>query len=375
MSPQTHTLDRFNSHISNLMLAFGVVDIVFISLILVACLWAACNPVSRPHLNRVSFRLLVCALVANLFYGGLLICSMKLGPDPACSGVAFFGNVCLMFAGVMFFCMALNLVLVLVYGVNGQSMEKYYMLGAVAMPLVCTVPPYAAGASGYWAANDACWFNSPDPVVQLRWWIGTQGFWMLLTAAGEVVSFFVIVGFMASSNAQETIFNFSWPYKILRHRVVSAIASGTSSLKPPTLPKPPIVAYRNIILRIGLYPLVSCLFIVTGGFLDFYRTKTQNRRLGIVHLLVYSLRPMAYAILAATDPSFLRALRALRGSQHKATAPIVETKFYASPWRSSASSVTSSPSESCDIEVGLDSSSSEGESTAEESEQRFTCHI
>ncbi|KAJ7029255.1 hypothetical protein C8F04DRAFT_44618 [Mycena alexandri] len=344
-----HTLNPFNSHISDLILAFDVVDIVFILLILIACLCAAWNPVSRPHLNRVSFRLLMYALVANLFYGGLSICGIKLGPGAACSGIAFFGNVCLMFVGVIFFCMVLNLVLVLVYGVNGQSMEKYYMLAAVAMLLVCTIPPYAAGAFGYWAANGVCWFNSPDPVVQLRWWVGTQGFWMFrVVAAGEVISFSVIVGFM-----------------ITRHRVVSAVASGTSSLKAPTLPKPPIVAYRNIILRIGFYPLVSCLFIVTGAFLDFYRTTTQNRRLGLIHLLVYSFRPMIYAVLAATDPSFLRALRALRGSEPKTTASGVQVKLHASPWSSSASNP---PSVNCDIEVGL-------ESTAEESEQCFTRQI
>jgi hypothetical protein len=73
-----------------------------------------------------------------------------------------------MFAGVMFFSMALNLQyvtdsfdgpiansrgnhnrLVLVHGVNGQQMEKYYILGAVLLTLACNVPPYAAGALGF----------------------------------------------------------------------------------------------------------------------------------------------------------------------------------------------------------------------------------
>ncbi|KAJ7778232.1 hypothetical protein B0H16DRAFT_1846311 [Mycena metata] len=243
MSPRLHIPMTFDSRVPDLILAFAVADIVLISLILGTCVWAAYNAVSRPYLNRVSFRLLVYALVVNLVYALCMICGVKLGPGAACNGITFLGNACLMFAGAMFFCMALNLELVLVHGVNGQSMEKYYISGAATMTLACTIPPYAAGALGYSYVTDTCWFNSPDNAVQLRWWIGTQGLWMFLLSAGEAGAFLAIVGFM-----------------ILRHRVVSPVSSDTSSLGSPTLPKPPIVVYRSIILRIGLYPLVSCSF-------------------------------------------------------------------------------------------------------------------
>ena len=48
--------------------------------------------------------------------------------------------------------------------------------------------------------------------------------------------------------------DFSWLFKIIRHRVISTISTGTSTLSsitPLPLPSPPIVAYRHIILRIG----------------------------------------------------------------------------------------------------------------------------
>ncbi|KAJ7033230.1 hypothetical protein C8F04DRAFT_1354688 [Mycena alexandri] len=320
MSPREQTLADFEYNLPNVIIAFAIADILFISLILGLCLWAAWDPVSRRHLNRVSFRLFIYALIVNLGYSGCLICAVKLGPGSACSGTAWFANACILFAAIMFFSMALNLQLVLVHGMNGQRMEKYYVSAAAIMALACTIPPYAASAFGY---DDGCWYDSPEPVVRLRWWVASLGLWLFLLSTGEVISFVMIVGSM-----------------IMRHRAVSAIStecSASSFSKAPTLLKPPIVVYRNIILRIGesryykrLYPLVSCFFVVTAGALDLHDIlnpahTVENRRLNIVDLLLYALRPMAYCLLAATDPSFLRALRALRGSEPKAsTTPVQE---------------------------------------------------
>ncbi|KAJ7448526.1 hypothetical protein FB451DRAFT_762753 [Mycena latifolia] len=302
MSRTLHTPTNFDAHIPDLVMAFAILAIAAIVLTLGGYAWAAWNPVSRPHLNRVSFRLLVYALVANLLYAVSMIGGTRLTAGAACNFNAFAANSVLMFAGVMFASMAINLQLVLVHGVNGQKMERYYVLTAVAMTAACNVSPYAAGALGFWEANSTCWFNSPNPAVQLRWFIGSQAFWLFLISTCEVISFLTIVGYM-----------------IIRHRLSSAISgSATSSFpRPPTIPKPPIVLYRTIIIRIGLYPLISCFFTITGCILDLHQVQDPemtevNWRWGIVDLLVYSLRPMMYAFLAATDPSFLRALRALR---------------------------------------------------------------
>jgi len=257
--------------------------------------------VSRPYLNRVSFRLLVYALIANLVYAVGMISGPKVTSDSACGGTTFFYDSCLMFAGIMFFSMALNLQLVLIYGVNGQKMERYYILGAILLTLACNIPPYAGGALGFWDVNQTCWYNSSDPAVQLRWFVGSQAFWLFLMSACEVICFLTIVGFM-----------------IHRHHVRSVMSgSVSSSLSAASLPEPPIITYRKMILRIGLYPLFSCFVNITGAILDIHtildQTYTEvNWRLGIVDLLVYAFRPLMYGILAATDPSFLRALRALR---------------------------------------------------------------
>ncbi|KAJ7359338.1 hypothetical protein DFH08DRAFT_845836 [Mycena albidolilacea] len=314
MSPRMHVPTSFDAHISDLIMGLAVPSIIFIVLILGAYAWAAWNPVSRPHLNRVSFRLLVYALIANLAYAVGMISGTKLKAGAACNGSTFFYNSCLMFAGVMFFSMALNLQLVLVHGVNGQKMEKYYILGAILLTLACNVPPYAAGALGFWELNATCWFNSPDPAVQLRWFVGTQGFWMFLMSTCEVIVFLTIV---------------------LSARVRAVISGSDMPAFPqPSITTPPLALNRKMILRIGLYPLFSCFLNITGAILDLHTVLDPsftevNWRLGIVDLLIYDLRPLMYATLAVADPSFLRALRALRH-------PELEAQFIALQSRATA---------------------------------------
>ncbi|KAF7360284.1 hypothetical protein MVEN_00757800 [Mycena venus] len=388
MSPQMHTPTSFDIHISDLIMAVAIPSIVFIVLTLSAYAWTAWNPVSRPHLNRVSFRLLVYALVANLAYAVGMISGTKLKAGAACNGSTFFANSCLMFAGVMFFSMALNLQLVLVHGVNGQKMEKYYISGAILLTLACNVPPYAAGALGFWDFNETCWYNSPNPAVQLRWFVGTQAFWMFLMATLEVISFFSIVGFM-----------------IFRHRVRSVMSGSVmSTLSQPPIPKPPIVLYRKMILRIGLYPLLSCFLNITGGILDLHTVldpvwTEENWRLGIVgkplsestehfsqtspDLLVYVLRPLMYAMLAATDPSFLRALHALRPEPEASFDPADPTHVHVSmqckngqnSWSSGGTISVGEYSQNCDTEAGVKREGDESVNVNGKSVPEFTRQI
>ncbi|KAJ7842162.1 hypothetical protein B0H13DRAFT_2098945 [Mycena leptocephala] len=107
-------------------------------------------------------------------------------------------------------------------------MEKFYYIGSVAAVAILNIAPYAAGQFGYY--NGTCWFSDSRPDVQFHWLLGSQAVWILLMSTGEVVSFFIILRYM---------------YRIRRERVL------TSSFN--TIPKPPIMAYRSIILRIGLH--------------------------------------------------------------------------------------------------------------------------
>ncbi|KAJ6566481.1 hypothetical protein B0H19DRAFT_1374035 [Mycena capillaripes] len=295
-----------SKNLHDAVLAFGIAGVVLTAVFLLSIAYAAWNPVSRPHLNRVSFRLLVCALISNLIFGASFIPVFS-GPSAGCSFVAFFGVSSLMLSACMFFCTALNLQLVLVHCVNGNMMEKYYYIGSVVFVAICNIMPYAAGQYGYY--NGDCWFSNPDPEAQFRWLVGSQTVWTLLMSTGEVVSFFM----------QST-------------QLWSNIPSGER-------PKPPIIAYRSIIIRIGLYPLLSCCLSFTGSILDIWLAKNPvstklQWRLSL-DLCVYGLRPILYTLLAAGDPSFLRAIRALRThgkTTHSTTDPASSsTMRYAAP--------------------------------------------
>ncbi|KAJ7826939.1 hypothetical protein B0H13DRAFT_1736320 [Mycena leptocephala] len=294
-----------SNNLQDAVLAFGITGVVLTAAFLLSIAYVVWNPVSRPHLNRVSFRLLVCALISNLIFGAGFIPVFS-GPSAGCSFLAFFGASNLMFSACMFFCIALNLQLVIVHCVNGNTMEKYYYIGSVVFVAICNITPYAAGQYGYYHGD--CWFNNPDPEVQFRWLVGSQSVWALLMSTGEVVSFFVILGYM-----------------LLYQMRSMQLWSNVSSSKRP---KPPIIAYRSIIIRIGLYPLLSCCLSFTGSILDIWLAKTPvstklQWRLSL-DLCVYGLRPILYTLLAAGDPSFLRAIGAIHThgkATHSTTDP------------------------------------------------------
>ncbi|KAJ7258255.1 hypothetical protein C8J57DRAFT_1341526 [Mycena rebaudengoi] len=318
-----------SNNLEDAVRAFWITGVVLTASLLLSIAYSAWNPVSRPHLNRVSFRLLVCALISNLVFGASFI-PVFVGPKCPVQPVGVLrGDIHLsqsshMFSACMFFCIALNLQLVIVHCVNGNMMEKYYYIGSVVFVAVCNITPYAAGQFGYY--NGACWFNNPDPEVQFRWLVGSQSVWALLMSTGEVVSFFVILGYML----------------LYQMRTMQLWSSVSSSERP----KPLIIAYRSIIFRIGLYPLLSCCLSFTGSILDILLAKTpvsyqtdlfceQQWRLSSHRCIsaYTALRPILYTLLAAGDPSFLRAIRAIRTNgktTHSTTdPPSISTVRYA----------------------------------------------
>ncbi|KAJ7615490.1 hypothetical protein FB45DRAFT_244360 [Roridomyces roridus] len=265
------------------------------------------HPISRPHLNRVSLRLLVYSQVANVIFCIILAVGVNLraGPTPWCSVIDTLVYLTSMFSALIFFCMALNLQLVLVHGVNGRMMEKYYVFGSSILALVCNITPLAAGQFGWNDVGHSCWFSDPDPAVRMRWLIGTQSFWVLSTAFGEVLVFLVIIGYIISQKVA-----------IRRALRDHAEKSGNSTHSTPTgdwtMPsETPIGQYRNIILRISLYPLVSCLTNFSTRLLDLWQAKLQAGdpvitealwRMNVADAAIYALRPVLYFCLAASDP-------------------------------------------------------------------------
>ncbi|KAF7341139.1 hypothetical protein MVEN_01848500 [Mycena venus] len=295
--------------LSDVTLGVAIPGVALTVILLAAIAYLQWNPVSRPHLDRVSFRLIIYTLIANLIFGSMMFANMK-ETTPGCSLVAFLGVTSPLFSACMSCCVALNLQLVLVYSVNGNMMEKFYILGTVFVCLACSIPTLAAGEFGWYATNGACWLRAPTPTVQLDWLLATYSVPTLLMSTVEVFSFVNILIFM------------------LRHEIRSrSLRADTSTMSTSAsesgivtlasgLPKHPVVKFRSMIIRIALYPLLSCFLSSTACVLDVYSVLHPdltdfNINLRTTNLCIYSFRPLLYTLLAATDPSFIRAVRSL----------------------------------------------------------------
>ncbi|KAJ6603564.1 hypothetical protein DFH09DRAFT_1124602 [Mycena vulgaris] len=281
----------FNDHLRDLVRGILIPGIVLSAMVLMAFAYTASQRRSRPHLHRVSFRLLVYALVSNFILSVTLIPMENLMTGPpssaGCTVAAFASNASLLFSACMYFCMALNLQLVLIHGVNGLMMEKYYLIGSSLLVGVCTISPLAAGEfKGLY--DDLC------DDLRLQWLVGTQSFWIFLMASSELVCFVILMSYMLRRlmSVKRTRSDISAEMTALQYAVYSAA---------------PILKFRGIILRIALYPFLSCVLNFSGSTLDLYLAKHQentelNFQLNVLDQCIFNARPFLYAVLAATDP-------------------------------------------------------------------------
>ncbi|KAJ7850864.1 hypothetical protein B0H13DRAFT_2360478 [Mycena leptocephala] len=319
-----HVPSSFDNHLRDLILWILIPGIVLSSMVLTAFAYTASQRRSRPHLHRVSFRLLVYAMVSNFILSVTLIPTEIIITGPissaGCNFAAFASNASLLFSACMYFCMALNLQLVLIHGVNGLIMEKYYVIGSSLLVGVCTIIPLVAGQFGPY--NGVCWFSNPDPVLQIRWLVGAQSFWILLMALSELVCFVILASYMIHHRIS---------VKRLRSDMSAKMTASESEYAAYTVA--PVLQFRAIILRITLYPLLSCALNFSSTSLNLclaqHRGNTElNFRLSVLDICIINARPFLYAVLAATDPSFIRAVSTLRqptiagrsGAPHGATS-------------------------------------------------------
>ncbi|KAG5729155.1 hypothetical protein E4T56_gene10419, partial [Termitomyces sp. T112] len=77
-------------------------------LVLTAYGVAALSPIARKCFDRVSFRLLVYALISNVLFG-IAYAATPTSPGVGCNVGAFFVNLTLMFATYFTTCIAVNL--------------------------------------------------------------------------------------------------------------------------------------------------------------------------------------------------------------------------------------------------------------------------
>ncbi|KAJ6506960.1 hypothetical protein C8R45DRAFT_971110 [Mycena sanguinolenta] len=250
------------------LIALFITGVCLTFLVLCAYACALWNSVSRPCMDRVSLRLLVVALIFNLGFGLSFSFATVLAKETRhCAFLTFLANVSANFNDGWFFSAYYQRpvnpagMLVIVHKVNGHKMEKFYYLGAGILGTGCSVTPLAAGV------------------------FGRKGFDFM--AAGEALAFLSIMTFFIS-------------YKIGSYRS----RSGSNTVDPADRyqSRLPLVKYRYTIIRIGLYPLVSCITNFSTALIDIH-----PRTHPVVPLAIYGSRRTAHSLLALADPSIIRA--------------------------------------------------------------------
>ncbi|KAG5640986.1 hypothetical protein DXG03_006450 [Asterophora parasitica] len=311
MSPSSSSGDVFSpseeqmNFAGDLAYACTIPGTIVCALALVAYAVVASYPHARKHLDRVSFRILVQALISNIFYG-IAFAVTPMHPGNGCDFGAFAINLTLCLATFYTTCIAINLQLVLVHEVNGKMLEKYYIIVTVVLSLALNVPTYALGQFGWNALSETCWYSNDDKRKRLQWIIATQSFWISLAALTETVCSVIVL---------------YWLYRFKRsiHSITrNATPSGrmASSDYPPrtsiALNRDP--RFRKIVLRIALYPMVSLLLNISTVALDLNMSLHELRSrldyyLLVIDLFMYGIRTFAYGALAFGDPSFINGIQ------------------------------------------------------------------
>ncbi|KAJ3812841.1 hypothetical protein EV368DRAFT_82866 [Lentinula lateritia] len=305
-----------------------------IVLLVVAAVWW--NPKSRPHLDRVSFRIVTVALFVNMLFGISSTVGGILTEDSFLCGFSIFVlQLTLQFSSFLLFCIVLNLQLVVLYGLDGQKLERYYFIGSFLMSIILVIPPYAAGQYGWDPLEQVCWYTNDDPRQRIAWQIGTQMAWTAMLAFGEI-----------AASVSVTIF-------MLKHRIrtrqifVSTSGTGTVSSSPPQVVH--ANNYKRIIIRIALYPLASCFVNVLSIFTALHSTLTdgihdqEDYNILLLSDFLYGGRAIVYALLAASDPALVRGVQtlyhSLRGSHNAHSIGKPSSNTSGSPTRSSSQSL------------------------------------
>ncbi|KAF8152612.1 hypothetical protein B0H34DRAFT_801006 [Crassisporium funariophilum] len=272
---------------------------------------AACIPRARQHMDRVSFRLLVYTLIFNVLFG-IAYAATPAAPGPGCNFGAFCVNFFLSFSTFFTTCIAINLQLVLVHHVNGQRMEKYYVIGTTLLSLVLNVPTFALHQFGWDEGSSTCWYKNSDPTLRLHWIIGTQSIWIALAATIETTCSGIILVYMYLYQ-RNTRALFDEPMR--QNNQVTMKATDTTRVathkQAMDITRDP--RYRGAILRIALYPIISLMVNYSTVALDLNNSIRGDFRLLVLDLFLYGIRTLAYGIAAAADPSFITAIREILG--------------------------------------------------------------
>ncbi|KIK63349.1 hypothetical protein GYMLUDRAFT_41075 [Collybiopsis luxurians FD-317 M1] len=269
----------------------------FLVLVAIGAVWW--HPESRPCLDRVSFRIVTVALIANMIFGiASAVGGMMTHEGFLCGFSIFVLQLMLQISSFLLFCIALNLQLVVLHGFNGRNMEKFYITFSLLLSAILVIPPYAANQYGWDPLERDCWYKNDNISQRLAWQVSTQMAWTALAAIAEI-----------GMSSSVLLF-------VLKHhfRMNRVFVSSSSSNSPQVIHSNSL---RKIILRIVLYPIASCLVNLLTVVTALHSTISDgiHSQLDYNILLLsdtlYGGRPIVYAFLAASDPALVRGVKTL----------------------------------------------------------------
>ncbi|KAJ7785435.1 hypothetical protein B0H14DRAFT_3163887 [Mycena olivaceomarginata] len=297
----------------------------------------ALNPVCRPHLDR--YRLRYHERNWRQVHGPTWTCGLDiwlLGLAPLRDNHELnthpLAVLTLELSSFLLFSIALNLQLVIVHQINGKKMQRWYILGSIVVSLALTVPPYAFKAiwvgpkifaarllnpSPRWdPLVQDCWYSNDNPKQRLAWQIGTQLFWSLLLSPGRSSALLLlsyiwsgtrsdplgrkiseILRYLAASEEQHHVWQWlsDWDWQRDALSSGSVVATANNQVNHAN-------TYRGIIFRIMLSVSSMPRRMMVHDWTGY--------RVLLLSDFVYGGRSIMYALLAATDPALVRAVRA-----------------------------------------------------------------
>ncbi|KAK6987724.1 hypothetical protein R3P38DRAFT_328994 [Favolaschia claudopus] len=300
--------------------------ICFLVLLVIAAVWS--YPKSRAHLDRVSFRVVVYVVFANMLFGtASAVGGTRTGPSFLCGFSIFILQLTLQFSGFLLFCVALNLQLVVVHGLNGQRLEKYYLIGSTLLALALVIPPYAAKQYGWDPLEKDCWYTNDNRGQRIAWQVATQTAWTFLTVIGELVCSTIVLIFLFRHD--------------LRLRKVFTLTTGSMSHSSRVSSTAPQIIkatrYKSVILRVALYPALSCVVNLLSIATVLHSTiangihNDTDYNVLLLSDFLYGGRAIVYGLLAASDPALVRGattlMRAILGTPDPDTSVLDPTSI------------------------------------------------
>ncbi|KAE9400259.1 hypothetical protein BT96DRAFT_881545 [Gymnopus androsaceus JB14] len=325
VSPRSSTMAKFEftPHMETVSNLTGTVTsavgagLCFLVLLVIGAVWL--HPESRPHLDRVSFRI-VSLLLANMLFGiSTAVVGTMTQDGVLCGFWIFVLQLTLQISNFLLFCIALNLQLVVVHRFNGQKLEKFYIIFSFVVSAVLVIPPYASDQYGWDPLEQDCWYKNDNASQRMTWQISTQIAWTTLTAIGVIITSFSVMLFILMHHVRtRRVF--------VSTKSVSRMESSSHVLHA--------ISYKRIILRIALYPMASCFVNLLSLFTAIYSMKADGiHNQTDYHILLLSdslwgIRPILYALLAASDPALMRGVKTLyriviRRHPHPSDSPTV----------------------------------------------------